>query len=85
MDAVVLPIRVEVGRQARIAQDAEAVVVLAASAGSGRMVEEDRETARSLGDPAHHALFVFGRKDVFRLPGPGASAREIIAAIREAV
>lgn len=66
-------------------QDADAVVVLAGSPASGRMVAEDRDTARALGDPADHALFAFGRKEVVRLPGPGASAREIIAAIREAL
>lgn len=72
------------GLAAQRGQDAEAVVALAGSPDAGQMVEDDRETARALGDPVDHALFVFGRREVVRLPGPGASAREIIAAIREA-
>ena len=66
-------------------QDAEAIVLLSASPAAAAMVTEDRATARALRDPADHALFVFGRRGAVRLPGPGASAREIIAAIREAL
>lgn len=65
-------------------QDAEAVAVLAGLPAVGEMAAEDRETARWLGDPADHALFLFADDEVLRLPGPGASAREIISALRAA-
>lgn len=65
-------------------QDAEAVAVLAGLPAVGEMAAEDRETARWLGDPADHALFLFAGDEVLRLPGPGASAREIVTALRAA-
>lgn len=65
-------------------QDADAVAALVDLPAAAAMAAEDRDTARSLGDPADHALFLFVGDEVVRLPGPGASAREIVAAVRGA-
>lgn len=64
-------------------QDGEAVALLAGSPFVAEAVAEDRETARSLDDPEDHALFYLGSREVVRLPVPGGSAREILAAIRQ--
>lgn len=62
--------------------DAEAVRVLVASDAVAGMAAEDRDIARSLGDPQGHALYYLAGREVHRLPGPGTPARELYAALR---
>ncbi|WP_252976272.1 hypothetical protein [Janibacter melonis] len=63
--------------------DAEAVRVLVGSDAVAGMAAEDRDIARCLGDPADHALYYLAGREIHRLPGPGSSARELYAALRQ--